>query len=185
MRTSKTYLKHLNEADLLYLFRGETRLIYDAMRYSILLFSGMTTIVLSQIFLCVRIGSIGMILTPCMVIAFCLQILINFRKSEINQEKLYKYQERLAMNIDFYDKFGEIKAMGWENIMLRKNKEARRLENKKHVLFFSIHNIYLFSVAFIPSLIMIFFILAAYGMNQMNAQTPRRAYTVYTYVLTI
>jgi hypothetical protein len=32
---------------------------------------------------------------------------------------------------------------------------------------------------------MIFFLLAGYGMNQLNNTSPRRAYTVYTYVILI
>ena len=185
MRVSKTYLKHLTEADLLYLFRGETKLIYDGIRYSASLSSGLTTIILAQVFLYIRLGAIGMILLPVIILSLTFQILINHRKAQINHEKLPFYHDRLAMNIAFYDRLGEIKSMGWEEVMMRKNKEARGIENKKHLAFFIYQNIYLFTVAFIPTLLMTFFLLAAESSNQLNTTSPRRAYTVYTYIIMI
>ena len=85
LRVSRTYLKHLTEADLLYLFRGESKLIYDGIRYSISLTSGLTSLILTQIFIYIRIGSIGMLLLPVIVLSLIFQILINYRKAEINQ----------------------------------------------------------------------------------------------------
>lgn len=83
IRVSKTYSKHLKEADILYLFKGDTRIIYDFIRYSASLFSGITTLILAQIFLYIRLKGIGMILLPILVMSMCLQILLHYRKSEI------------------------------------------------------------------------------------------------------
>lgn len=63
-----------------------------------------------------------MILLPVIILSLFLQILVNYRKAEINQEKLPFYHERLAMNIAFYDRFGDIRSMGWEEVMMRKNR---------------------------------------------------------------
>ena len=49
--------------------------------------------------------------------------------------------------------------------MLKKNKEARSIENKKHIAFFIYQNFYLFTVAFIPTLLMTFFLLVAQARN--------------------
>lgn len=119
---------------------------------------------------------------PVVLGCLLIQIVISVRMTRLNIRKQEYYQERLAQNMNFYSQLDDIKSLGWERVVIERNKIMRAQENRLHKLFYFYLNIYTSILLFAPSLTMLFYILLKFGEGGLHTLSARNAFTVYNYI---
>ena len=150
MKMSASNLRLFEEGDFMAFFTIDTRIITGFLKSFSVLFSAPTTLIIAQVFLFTAAGKYGAIMIAIVVISLAFQIYICWKVAMNVNGKLGHYQNRITSNIEMFSNLKQIKSMGWEDLLTKRNAELRKPENAYNKRIFIYNSIYNFLVSFAP-----------------------------------
>lgn len=124
-RLSPSYRHRLEKGQLLNYMTVDVKLVFDFLKSCTFLFSAPTTILTVQIFLFREVGADGLILSVIIVVVGLIHSHLNTAMSLAANEKLSILKNRMKFNIEAFGAIREVKTLGWEDIVVEKNRAYR------------------------------------------------------------
>lgn len=182
MCLSGTYRRFLKKGEFITHFNVRTKIICNFIKSSGALFSAPTTLIMAIIFVFIQVGAYGAVLPVVIVISLVLQIIIDLKMAKLLLKKFKHYNERLICNLEMLSSYKQLKSLGWEGLLSKKNKELRQRENYYNLRAYILNSIYSFLVGFMPALAILLIFVIDIAVEGHSKFATLDVFTIISYI---
>lgn len=121
VKMSSSDRRLFEEGDFMTFFTIDTRIVTTFIKSFYVLFSAPTTLITAQVFLYIEAGKYGLIMTGVVLLSLIFQVCICWKVAKLGVSKLGHFQHRIASNIEMFSSLKQIKSLGWEDLISKRN----------------------------------------------------------------
>lgn len=129
-----------------------------------------------------EIGYLGLVLIGVISIVAVAQVLISRRLAIANKIKRKAGVQRSEFNLSSFASIKHIRQLGWEDYIMKKNKEIREVENQANQNFYTLQSVSSTLANMAPTVIILIILLVQALTTYQADFTIAKIYTVLAYV---
>lgn len=102
--------------------------------------------------------------------------------AEANSEKVAALKQRMKFNFEVFSAIREVKALGWEDVIMDRNRQFRQRENANNERYLTFSNVYDLMINLTPTLSVLLMFLLEFMTKGKLRLDPVRVFTVLSFV---
>jgi len=140
------------------------------------------TLVAVQIFLFMEVGAGAIVLSVTLGVVALIHSRLSMSMAQVSREQLHILKDRMKFNIEAFSAIREVKTLGWEDVVVERNRRFRHQENAKNQQYFTLANAYDLLINLTPTLSVLFIFLLEVATARKSRLSPALVYTILSFV---
>jgi len=167
--------------DLLNYFLNDIKLVFGSFKCIVAISSALATLLLVQIFLLHKVGTVALVLLVVFLAIGLAQIVLHKKMSMTRGAKMTLVCERIARYIELFSRIREIKLLGWQQLIIDQDKHYRpRVDSLNHK-YFTYSNLFDLVINLTPTLVVSSLLITQFIQDNRFRFDIREVYSVLAF----